>query len=90
MADEEEEERIFNIPLRKSQHVPRTKRAPRAIKEIRDYVVRHMKAKREDVWIDERVSQVVWRRGIQKPPKAIKVKVVRFEDELIEVSLPEE
>ncbi len=86
----EEEERVFTIPLTASQHVPRTRRAPRAIKEIRDYVVRHMRADEEDVWIDEGVSQAIWRRGIQNPPKAIQVRVVRFEDELIEVSLPEE
>lgn len=86
----EEETRILTIPLRVVRTVPRTKRAPRAIKAIREHVVRHMKAKAEDVWIDPLVNAVLWRRGIQKPPHRIRLKVIKFEDEQVTVSLPEE
>jgi len=86
----EEEERIMTIPLRVVRTVPRTQRAPRAIKAIREHVVRHMKAKTEDVWIDPQINEQLWRRGIERPPHRIRVKVIKFEDELVEVSLPEE
>jgi large subunit ribosomal protein L31e len=51
--------------------------------------MRHMKAGPEDIWIDARVNEAVWARGIQKPPNKIRVKVIKFEDGLVEVSLPE-
>ena len=86
----EEEERIMNVPLRITRTVPRTQRASRAIKAIREHVVRHMKAKTEDVWIDPKINEKVWARGIRNPPKKIRVKAIKFEDELVEVSLSEE
>lgn len=86
----EQEERILTIPLRVVRTVPRTRRAPRAVKAIREHVVRHMKAKTEDVWIDPKINELLWRRGIEQPPHRIRVKVIKFEDELVEVSLPEE
>jgi large subunit ribosomal protein L31e len=87
MADEEE--RILTIPLRKAWDLPRTKRVPGAIRIIRTFVQRHMRAEPEDIWIDPRVNEELWARGIQKPPRRIKIKAIKFEDELVEVSLPE-
>ncbi len=85
-----EEERIITVPLRKAMGAPRTKRAARAIKAIREHVMQHMKAKNEDVWIDPKINEQIWARGIGKPPKRIRVKAIKFEDELVEVSLSEE
>jgi len=80
----------MTVPLRRARTVPRTQRAPRAVKAIREHVVQHMKAKIEDVWIDPQINELLWRRGRAKPPHSIRVKVIKFEDELVEVSLPEE
>ena len=63
-----EETRIYTIPLRDVKRVPRTKRAPKAIKVIRDYMVRHMKVDPDDLMIDPRVNEKIWERGIQNPP----------------------
>ena len=68
----------------------RTKRAPRAIEAIKEFVVRHAKAKREDVWIDPEVNRALWVRGIEKPPRHIQLRTIKFEDGRVEVSLPEE
>jgi large subunit ribosomal protein L31e len=86
----EEIERIMTIPLRKVKNVPRTKRANKAVKEIRAYVVRHMKTNEDQVWIDTKLNELVWERGIQKPPSSVRVKALKFEDGLVEVSLAEE
>jgi large subunit ribosomal protein L31e len=85
-----EEERIYTIPLRIAKSVPRGKRTPRAIKFIKSYIARHMKANDEDIWIDPRLNEALWSRGIQKVPPKIRVRAVKFEDDLVEVSLPEE
>jgi large subunit ribosomal protein L31e len=95
----EEIERVLTVPLTVTKNVPRTKRAPRAIKEIKEYVRRHLAEKPagdeeeeapRDVWIDYRLNEYIWSKGIEKPPRSVRVKAIRFEDGLIEVSLPEE
>jgi large subunit ribosomal protein L31e len=88
---EDMEERIMIVPLRKVIDAPRTKRAPIAIKLIRSHVARHMKIDEENVWMDTPINEKIWEKGIQNPPKRIKVKATRFKDQdLVEVTLPEE
>jgi len=85
----DETERTYNIPLRATKMAPRTKRAKRAIKEIREHVMRHMNVDADNVWIDRELNEKIWERGIQNPPKRISVRAVRFDDGLVEVSLAE-
>ena len=40
----EELERTYVIPLRKVKNVKRTIRAPRAIREVQNFLMKHMKA----------------------------------------------
>ena len=61
------------------------------MKEIRKHVSRHMKVKEdEQIWIDEAVNHAIWARGIQKPPRKIRLVVTREEGFPIEVKLVEE
>ena len=85
----EDIERDYIIPLRATKMAPRTRRAKRAIKEIREYVMRHMKVEEEKVWIDTTLNEKIWENGIQNPPNKVKVKVVKFDDGLVEVTLTE-
>lgn len=87
MADEIE--RIMVIPLRATKQAPRTRRAKRAVKEVRETVMRHMRVSEGNVWIDASVNEKLWENGIRNPPNKITVKAVKFEDGLVEVSLAE-
>ncbi len=87
MADNELE-RIYTIPLRDVKHGSRNKMANRAVKEVRAYLSKHMKS--EDVWIDDAVNQALWKHGMYKVPSRIRVRAVKFEDGVVEVSLPDE
>lgn len=87
MADEIE--RIMVIPLRKTKQAPRTKRSVRAIKEIREFIMRHMKVEADQVWIDASLNEKIWANGIRNPPSKVTVKAVKFDDGLVEVSLSE-
>jgi len=80
-------ERIYTIPLRDVKRVPRTKRSPKAMRYIREFIQKHTKT--EDVIIDQSVNEKVWERGIEKIPSKIKVKAVE-EDGTVEVTLVEE
>ena len=42
---------------------------------LRDFVRRHMKA--EDIQISNEVNEELWARGIKKPPRQIKVRLVK-------------
>lgn len=87
MADETT--RIITIHFRATKMAPRTKRACRAIKEIKENVMRHLKVDEESVWIDKSLNEKIWERGIQNPPKKISIKATKFDDGLVEVTLAE-
>ena len=87
MADEIE--RILTVPLKATKNAPRSRRAQRAVKEVRELVARYMKADQEKVWIDTKLNEKLWERGIQNPPSRISVKAVKFDDGTVEVTLAE-
>jgi len=79
-APEEEievvEEKTYTISLRHAWVVtPRGKRAPRAVRDVRNFVSRHMKA--EDVAISNEINSAIWSRSINKPPRKITVRAVK-------------
>ncbi len=81
-------ERIYTISLRRGWlGEPRSKRSNRAIRDIRDFVREHTKAK--DIKISKGVNELVFSHGFQKPPKSIKVEV-KGDLERVEVKLPGE
>jgi large subunit ribosomal protein L31e len=86
----EELEREYIVPLRASQHQPsRRRRAGHALTTVRRFVSRHMHGEEEQVWIDPRLNEFIWERGIQHLPRQVRIKAIRFEDGLIEVDLLE-
>jgi len=81
-------EQIYIIPLRDVKKAARYKRANRAIKDIRAYLVKHMKS--GDVKIDKSINEKVWEHGGQKPPRKIRVRAMKFEDGQVQAELAEE
>jgi large subunit ribosomal protein L31e len=84
------EERFYTIPLRRAWIMPRRKRTPRAMRIIRSFVTKHMKIgttkteeeetdeeKEERLIISAELNEKIWARGIQKPPRRIKVRCVK-------------
>lgn len=78
-------EREYTIPLRAAWKGTRTKRAERAIRVIRQFAKRHMKS--SEIKIENEVNQAVWFRGIQKPPRKIRVLMKKDKDDVVTVSL---
>jgi large subunit ribosomal protein L31e len=87
---DENVEREYVIPLRdKWKRVPRYKRANKAVKAIKEFLVRHMKIRDRDlkkVKIDEYLNQEIWFKGIKNPPSKVKVKVIK-ENGVVKVEL---
>ncbi len=69
------EERIYTIPLRKAWISHRKKRASKAIRIVKSFVQRHMKP--DVLVVKNEVNERIWRRGIEKPPRRIRVRAVK-------------
>lgn len=69
------EEKLYTVNFRKAWIAPRGKRVPRAVRMLRDFVKRHMKA--EDVIISNEINEKLWSRSVKKPPRKLRVRVVK-------------
>jgi large subunit ribosomal protein L31e len=85
-------EREYVIPLReKCRSVPRYKKTNKAIKTIKEFLVKHMKIRDRDlkkIKLDKYLNEIIWFRGIKRPPTKIKVKAIK-EGDIVKVELSE-
>jgi large subunit ribosomal protein L31e len=100
--EEEEfvEERIYTIPLGKAWVRPPKKRAPRAMQMVKAFVTKHMKLalrveeeeEKEELpklIVSNDINEKVWGRGIEKPPRKIRVRAAKDKDGNVTVFLAE-
>ena len=70
------EERIYTIPLRREfRKAPIYRRTKRALKEVKEFLAKHMKA--EEVKIGKYLNLELWKHGRKNPPAKIKIRAVR-------------
>jgi large subunit ribosomal protein L31e len=94
MAEAKKEEKIFTIPFRRVYEARRMIRAKKAAHFVRAFLVRHMKVDEDKVHIGKGINEAIWARGIQKPPRRLKVHVLKNEEgtvfaELVGVDIKE-
>lgn len=83
-AEEEEEEieiveeKFYDLNLRRIWTAPREKRTPRAVRYVRNYAAQRMKT--DKVSLAEETNSLLWTRGIAKPPRKIRIRVVKDKD----------
>jgi large subunit ribosomal protein L31e len=94
------EEKIFTIPLQRALVRPPKKRTPRAMQLLKVFLIRHMKLNvrvpEEDeeeetphLIISKEVNEKLWSRGIEKPPRRIRVRAAKDKDGNVTVFLAE-
>ncbi|MBM4400626.1 MAG: hypothetical protein FJ045_01610 [Crenarchaeota archaeon] len=94
------EERIYTIPLVRALVRPPKKRAPRAMQMIRAFITKHMKlemrveAEEEKgelpkLVISNDVNEKVWGKGIEKPPRKIRVRAAKDKEGNVTLYLAE-
>jgi len=79
------DERIYVVPLAKARRGPRNKWAKKSVRFLRDFMTRHFKP--ESLVISQEVNERIRARGIQKPPRKLKVRVTKNIDGLCVVYL---
>jgi large subunit ribosomal protein L31e len=87
-GSKEAEERIYTVPLGRAYASPKYRRAEKAIAILRGFAERHMKA--SAVEIDPKVNEAIWSRGIERPPRRLRVRLSRDEEGKVRISLAEE
>jgi large subunit ribosomal protein L31e len=103
-GEEEEEiveERFYTVPLGKALIMPANKRAPRAMRMLKAFIVRNMKlgitkeAEEEEaeepgrLIVSNEVNLRIWNRGIGKPPRKIRVRAAKDKEGNVTVYLAE-
>ena len=69
------EEKFYDLNLRRIWNAPREKRTPRAVRFLREFVAQRMKT--TQVSLSEETNSMLWQRGISKPPRKIRIRVVK-------------
>jgi large subunit ribosomal protein L31e len=93
------EERIYTVPLGKAWIMPPRRRAPRAMRMLKSFVTKHMKLEArteseeeeepKQLVITNEVNQKIWERGVEKPPRKVRVRAAKDKEGNITVFLAE-
>ncbi len=94
------EERTYTVPLSRAMVRPPKKRAPRAMQLLKIFVTKHMKLEMKvseeeeeeelpQLIISKEVNEKIWDRGIEKPPRKIRIRAAKDKDGNVTVYLAE-
>ncbi|MEM3541477.1 MAG: 50S ribosomal protein L31e [Candidatus Bilamarchaeaceae archaeon] len=70
-------ERVYNVPLGDAYLTTRVKATRRAVKILKEFIKRHAKVDVESVKLSNKLNAFVWSRGRKKPPRHVKIKVIK-------------
>lgn len=80
--------RIYTINFSKAWLTPKHKRTDRVINMIKEFAIKHMKS--SQIKIDQELNRYIWERGKTNPPRKVRVRIVKDEDDQVLVSLYED
>jgi large subunit ribosomal protein L31e len=75
------DERVMTVPLRDVLAEAKGQRADKAMSLIREHLAQHFNVDAEAVRLDPSINEEVWSRGRSKPPRELRVRAARFEEE---------
>jgi large subunit ribosomal protein L31e len=77
------EERMYTVPLGRVIIAHPRRRTKRAVNLLRAFVIRHTKP--ESIIIDPPLNELIWKRGIKKPPRRLKIRTTKDREGLVKV-----
>jgi|SRR3989344_4469434 len=81
-------ERTYNVPLRRTWlYTPMYRRAKRAVNALKEFMMQHMKADRDNIRIGKYANLDIWKNGMQNPPHHIKVDAKKDDKGIVTVEL---
>ena len=85
---EENLSRVYTVNLGKAWLTPRYRRTDRVVNMVREFAKKNMKS--DEVKIDQDLGRHIWSRGKTNPPRKVRVKMIKDDDDVVTVSLYEE
>jgi large subunit ribosomal protein L31e len=85
---EETVARIYTINFGKAWLTPQHKRTDRVVNMIKEFATQHMKS--SQIKIDQDLNRYIWQKGKTNPPRKVRVRIVKDEDDQVIVSLYED
>ena len=80
--------RIYTINLSKAWLTPKHRRTDRVVNMIKEFAIKHMKS--SQIKIDQELNRYIWEKGKTNPPRKVRVRIVKDEDDQVIVSLYED
>jgi large subunit ribosomal protein L31e len=80
--------RIYTINFSKAWLTPKHKRTDRVINMIKEFATMHMKS--SQIKIDQELNRYIWEKGKTNPPRKVRVRIVKDDDDQVIVSLYED
>jgi large subunit ribosomal protein L31e len=80
--------RIYTINFSKAWLTPKHKRTDRVVNMIKEFAIKHMNS--SQIKIDQELNRYIWERGKTNPPRKVRVRIVKDEDDQVIVSLYED
>jgi len=77
--------RIYTINFSKAWLTPKHKRTDRVVNMIKEFAIKHMNS--SQIKIDQELNRYIWERGKTNPPRKVRVRIVKDEDDQVIVSL---
>lgn len=81
MSASDFEERVVTVPLRDVLAEAKHKRADKAMSLIRAHLAKQFAVDESAVRLDPSINEAVWSRGRKKPPRKLRVRAARFDEE---------
>jgi large subunit ribosomal protein L31e len=80
--------RIYTINFSKAWLTPKHKRTDRVVNMIKEFASKHMKS--THIKIDQELNRYIWEKGKTNPPRKVRVRIIKDEDDQVIVSLYED
>jgi large subunit ribosomal protein L31e len=80
--------RIYTINFSKAWLTPKHKRTDRVVNMVKEFAIKHMNS--SQIKIDQELNRYIWERGKTNPPRKVRVRIVKDEDDQVIVSLYED
>ncbi|PSP51006.1 50S ribosomal protein L31e [Halobacteriales archaeon QH_1_68_42] len=75
------EERVVTVPLRDAAAAPKQEQADEAMAIVREHLAKHFAVEEDAVRLDPSINETVWSNGRGNPPRKLRVRAARFEEE---------
>lgn len=75
------EERVITVPLRDVKKGANHEAADYAMRLIREHLAKHFAVDEEAIRLDPSINETIWKNGRSNPPRKLRVRAARFDEE---------